>query len=98
MANVFDENDPVDTRIEKVAGTIRKRLDGGLTASGKIDLDALKKVDPELHHVLDSFALSKTWRDDPTTTARDVAKLLEARVSTTPLGGALDKLAKNFDK
>lgn len=98
MAMTFDENDPVETRIDKVTDMIRKRLDGALTAEGKIDLEALGKTDAELRDVLDSFAASKTWRDDPTTTARDVAKLLEARSKATPLGDALEKLGQNLDK
>lgn len=98
MAKAFDENDSVETRIDKVSDVIRKRLNAGLTANGKVDLDALGETDAELRDVLDRFALSKTWRDDPKATARDVAKLLEARSKATPLGAALDKLSENLDK
>lgn len=98
MATVFDENDPVNIRIDKVSDAIRKRLDGALTPDGKIDLEALGKTDAELRDVLDHFAASKTWRDDPTASARDVAKLLEARSKATSLGDALEKLGQNLDQ
>ena len=98
MATIFNENDSVETRIDKVSEVIRKRLDGSLTAEGKINLDALGKTDAELRAVLDGFAASKTWRDDPSVSARDVAKLLEAHSKVTPLGDALEKLGQNLEK
>ena len=98
MATTFDKYDPVEIRIDKVSDAIRKRLDGSLTADGKIDLEALGKTDAELRDVLGNFAASKTWRDDPSATARDVAKLLEARSKETSLGNALEKLGQNLDQ
>ena len=98
MTTAFDANDPVETRIDKVADAIQKRLEGALTGEGKVDIEALGNTDAELRDVLDNFAASKTWRDDPVATARDVAKLLEARSKLTPLGDALEKLGQNLDK
>lgn len=98
MANVFDKDDSVEKRIEKVSGAIQKRLETSLTPDGKVDLETLENTDAELRDVLDSYAASKTWRDDPHITAKDVAKLLEARSKDTPLGNALEKLGQSLGK
>ena len=82
----------ISERIDKVAEQIEARLEPGLV-DGRIDLRRLKEQDKDLHHLLDMYAASKTWRDDPMTTARDVAKLLEAQSKETPLGSALAKFS-----
>ena len=85
-------------RLETIAQSIEERLKPGVGKDGKIDLEALKQSDAELHEVLHRFALSKTWRDDPKISALDVAKLLEAQSASTPLGAALEKLAESLKK
>ncbi|MDP9572180.1 UNVERIFIED_ORG: hypothetical protein J2W66_002665 [Agrobacterium larrymoorei] len=92
-----DENDPA-ARVDVVANSIAERLQSSVGADGKLSLDAVKGNDAELYEVLHQFALSKTWRDDPTTSARDVAKLLEAQSKSTPLGAALETLSQSLKK
>lgn len=98
MGMVFDDKDPVEKRIDKVSNAIEGRLNNALNEEGKVDLSMLGTTDAELRDVLSSFSESKTWRDDPKATARDVAKLLEARSQRTPLGEALEKLSKSLDR
>jgi hypothetical protein len=93
--NFFDE--AIEQRIDSMASSIENRLDGSLTNDGKIDLAQLERNDAELFEVLKTYMMSKTWRDDKSITARDVAKLIEAQSTTTPLGAALEKLKTSFD-
>jgi hypothetical protein len=90
-------NESVQGRIDRVSAHVENRLKTSLT-NGKIDLQKLKTQDPALHAVLDAFAESKTWRDDPEISAVDVAKLLEAQSNATRLGAALEKLKSTLQK
>lgn len=87
----------VNKRIDIKSNEIKNRLSNAVDDKGKIDKDKLDKLDVDLARVLNEFALAKTWRDDPEQTAKDVAKLLEAR-SNTPLGTALEELGKSLKK
>lgn len=98
MSTPFDPADTVESRINKLTEFVAKRLEPGLTEDGKVDLDKLAQHDAALKDVLENFALSKTWRDDPIATARDVAKLLEAKSSQTPLGESLEKLGESLNQ
>lgn len=86
----------VSQRVESVAASVESRLGGSLTDDGRIDMERLKSNDEALFKVLDAYAVSKTWRDDPEISASDVAKLLEAQSRTTPLGAALESLRQSF--
>jgi hypothetical protein len=96
MSEQGKADNEVSARVEARAQSIQQRLKPGLNKAGKIDLDALKEADAELFEVLQQFARSKTWRDDPDYTSYDVAKLLEAQSKATPLGAALENLSKNL--
>ena len=98
MSDQYKVDEDVPARVEATAKSIEMRLQPGLNEKGKVDLGLLKQADPDLHNVLEQFALSKTWRDDPQITATDVAKLLEAQANTTPLGAALEKLSANLKR
>ena len=100
MAGTDDTNasNESSARVQSVARLIEERLSPGVGEDGKIDREALKQSDAELHEVLHQYALSKTKRDDPKISAKDVAKLLEAQSTTTPLGAALEKLSKSMKK
>lgn len=86
----------VEARIAATSNEIESRLGSSLT-DGKIDMAKLRTEDEALFQVLDAFAQSKTWRDDPRVSASDVAKLLEAQARTTPLGAALENLQRSLD-
>lgn len=97
-SNDTKDSDESYARVESVARSIEERLLPGVGEDGKIDLEALKRSDADLHEVLHRFAVAKTWRDDPKISARDVAKLLEAQSKSTPLGAALEKLSHSLKK
>ena len=94
MSEENDMNESVTARIDRVSAGIEARLDLSIV-DNRIDLEILRDQDSELHQLLAIMAESKTVRDDPKMTARDVAKLLEARSAQTPLGNALSEFAKS---
>ena len=87
----------IELRVDEATEVIEARLNVALTPQGKIDAEQLSEKDPNLFEALEQFALSKTWRDDPNLTARDIARLLEARSSSTLLGEAITKLSEEID-
>jgi hypothetical protein len=63
---------------------------------GKLDRESLRERNPPLAEVLDEFVRSKTTRDDQEPTAKDLARVLEARDPRSRLGKALAKLERHL--
>ena len=65
---------------------------------GKLDREALRERNAPLAAVLDEFAMAKTTRDDQEPTAKDLARVLEARDPKSRLGKALAALERHMKR
>jgi|SRR5271154_4932423 len=89
---------PRKKSIEQLKKVFRTALEPSLDAKRQIDRGTLAEINPELHHVLKDLADAKTWRDDPNSTAADLAKLITARDQQSALGASLARLEKTMKK
>lgn len=79
-------------KIRDVRASIEAQLEASIAEDGTIDLIKLREDNKSLAEIFDVITLSKTWRDDPKAFAKDVARMISARDSSSVLGSALDKL------
>lgn len=79
-------------QIKNLRENIEAQLQSNIADDGSIDLIKLRENDKPLAEIFDVITLSKTWRDDPKMFAKDVARMISARDSSSVLGSALEKL------
>lgn len=80
---------------EELAKAVLQRMKaaGALTTSSEpVNRVALKKTQPTLALILNEYVMSKSWRTDPKSTAKQVAEALVARDKSSRLAGLLTKL------
>ncbi len=80
---------------------LAKKIEATLSASAKsgvVDPAAVRATDPRLADVLDEFVLSKSYRTDPQTTAKQVAEVIVARDANSKLGQLIGSLKDELDK
>jgi hypothetical protein len=85
-------------QIAAVQKQVVEALKPSLTPAGKINYKTLKASGTPLAEVLDVVVRSKTSRDDPRNTAKDVARLVAARQSTSAFAKSIDALADMLSK
>lgn len=91
MATIKSQKVSVNKIIE-LRESIEAQLESNLADDGTIDLLKLRENNQALAEIFDVITLSKTWRDDPRAFAKDVARMMSARDSSSILGSALEKL------
>ncbi|WP_155931353.1 hypothetical protein [Pseudomonas aeruginosa] len=79
-------------KIGELREKIELQLQSSITEDGTVDLLKLRENNKPLAEIFDIITLSKTWRDDPRKFAKDVARMISARDSTSDLNFALEKL------
>lgn len=79
-------------KIAELRKNIEAQLKASIADDGTVDLLKLRENSKPLAEIFDIITLSKTWRDDPKTFAKDVARMISARDDSSDLSSALEKL------
>lgn len=77
---------------DELQASIQKSIAAATVSKPSVDVELLRKHNPPLAEVLDVFIMSKTTRDDPDMTAKDLMRVLDARDADSELAQALSKL------
>lgn len=79
-------------KIAELRKSIEAQLKASIADDGTVDLLKLRENSKPLAEIFDIITLTKTWRDDPKTFAKDVARMISARDDSSVLSSALEKL------
>ena len=78
---------------------VMKAIETTLKKASKNDVgdpDSVREKNPALADVLDEFILSKSWRTDPTTTAKQVAEVVTAKEPASKLALLIGELEEEL--
>jgi hypothetical protein len=89
---------PDQARRLELNEAVLKDLEAATDRTGSVQPDLVRENNPALDDVLDEFILSKSWRTDPETTAKQVAEAIVAHDDESKFAELLSTLENELKR